>query len=194
MTGGIDLSIPGVIVLVANVVVGVSGGSNDKLAVALFVCLALSALVGLINGLLVGVAGLNSLIVTLAVGLIADGCHRRLRDEHRERVGSAAGVLLLGHAPARRGSAGSSGWASPSTIVLALVLRYTTVGRRFQAVGANPRAAWIAGISVRRYVVLAYVGAAVALRDRGDPPRGVHQESRASTSASRTCSGRSPRS
>jgi ribose transport system permease protein len=45
------------------------------------------------------------------------------------------------------------------TLVLALVLRYTTVGRRFQAVGANPRAAWIAGLHVRTYSVFAYVAA-----------------------------------
>jgi ribose transport system permease protein len=48
-----------------------------------------------------------------------------------------------------------------SAVALALFLRYTTVGRRFQLVGANPRAAWIAGIHVQRYVILAYVGAAV---------------------------------
>ena len=35
MTGGIDLSTPGVIVLVAHLVVGFSGGQNDKLAPAI---------------------------------------------------------------------------------------------------------------------------------------------------------------
>jgi ribose transport system permease protein len=44
-------------------------------------------------------------------------------------------------------------------ILVALVLRYTTVGRRFQAVGANPRAAWIAGLRVRTHVVFAYAAA-----------------------------------
>jgi ribose transport system permease protein len=45
------------------------------------------------------------------------------------------------------------------TLVVALVLRYTTLGRRFQAVGANPRAAWVAGLRVRTHVVLAYTAA-----------------------------------
>ena len=45
------------------------------------------------------------------------------------------------------------------TLAVALVLRYTTVGRRFQAVGANPRAAWMAGLHVRTHVVLAYTAA-----------------------------------
>ena len=47
------------------------------------------------------------------------------------------------------------------TLLAAVVLRYTAVGRRFQAVGANPRAAWIAGVRVRSYTVFAYVVASV---------------------------------
>ena len=35
----------------------------------------------------------------------------------------------------------------------------TTAGRRFQAVGANPRAAWMAGLRVRTHVVFAYTAA-----------------------------------
>jgi len=51
-------------------------------------------------------------------------------------------------------------WAGAAlTILVALVLRYTAPGRRFQAVGANPRAAWMAGLRVRSYVVLAYTAA-----------------------------------
>ena len=47
------------------------------------------------------------------------------------------------------------------TIVVALVLRYTAAGRRFQAVGANPRAAWMAGLHVRTHVVFAYTAAGI---------------------------------
>jgi ribose transport system permease protein len=47
------------------------------------------------------------------------------------------------------------------TLLLALLLRYTAAGRRFQAVGANPRAAWMAGLRVRTHVVFAYTAAGV---------------------------------
>jgi ribose transport system permease protein len=47
------------------------------------------------------------------------------------------------------------------TMAVALVLRYTAAGRRFQAVGANPRAAWMAGLRVRTHVVIAYTAAGV---------------------------------
>jgi ribose transport system permease protein len=159
MTGGIDLSIPGVIVLVANILVGVGSGENGRIAVAIAVCIGWSALIGLVNGLLVGVARLNPLIVTLAVGQIVIGV----------TVGYARTIANESAVPP-----GLSSWAIRdflgvewlfwiglfATIVLALFLRYTTPGRRFQIVGANPRAAWIAGIRVQRYVILAYVGAA----------------------------------
>src|SRR5262249_21871984 len=37
--------------------------------------------------------------------------------------------------------------------------RYSGAGRRFQVVGANPRAAWMAGLRVRTHVVFAYTAA-----------------------------------
>ena len=45
------------------------------------------------------------------------------------------------------------------TLAVALLLRYTAPGRRFQAFGANPRAAWMAGLRVRTHVVFAYTAA-----------------------------------
>jgi ribose transport system permease protein len=47
-------------------------------------------------------------------------------------------------------------------LLVGVVLRSSAPGRRFQAVGANRRAAWMAGIKVRSYVVTSYVMASVA--------------------------------
>jgi ribose transport system permease protein len=160
MNGGIDLSIPGVIVLVANVVVGASSGNDSGLAGAIVICIALAAGVGLVNGLLVSLVGLNPLIVTLAVGQIVTGITigyaRTLANESAVppalsswAIGQFLGVIWVF-------------WVGVLlAIMLALLLRYTPVGRRFQAVGANRRAAWIAGIHVQPYGVCAYVGAAI---------------------------------
>lgn len=158
MTGGFDLSIPGVMVLAANVVVGVADGSDDRLAVAILVCLGSSALIGLVNGVLAGVLRLNPLIVTLATGQIVLGL----------AISYAAGIANESAVPRA-----FSQWATKRvfgvswifwvgvmlTVLIALFLRTTTAGRRFQAVGANPRAAWIGGIHVRSHVVSAYVAA-----------------------------------
>src|ERR671936_957045 len=70
MHAGIDLSTPGVMSLGANLIVGVGAGSNGRLPVAILVCVAVGALVGLVNGVFVGLFRLNPLIVTLAVGQI----------------------------------------------------------------------------------------------------------------------------
>jgi ribose transport system permease protein len=160
MNGGIDLSIPGVIVLVANVVVGVSSGNDSGLAGAIVVCIALAALIGLVNGLLVSLVGLNPLIVTLAVGQIVTGITigyaRTLANE------SAVPPALSSWAISQFLGVIWVFWVGVLVaVVLALLLRYTAVGRRFQVVGANRQAAWVAGIHVVPYGVFAYVGAAV---------------------------------
>jgi ribose transport system permease protein len=142
----------------ANLLVGVGSGSNDRLVVGILACLGLGAGVGLANGLLVGVLRLNPLIVTLAVGQIVLAWG----------VKYSRGVVEGANVPE-----GLSSWAAKKplgvssifwtgaaiTLVVALVLRYTAGGRRFQVVGANPRAAWMAGIHVRTHVVFAYVAA-----------------------------------
>ena len=48
-------------------------------------------------------------------------------------------------------------WVAAALVVmLSIVLRKTTMGRRFCAAGANPRAAWVAGINVTFYKFAAY--------------------------------------
>lgn len=160
MTGGIDLSIPGVITLAGIVVVGSADGANDKLAVAILICLGWSALIGLVNGVLVAIAGLNPLIVTLAVGQIVLGIANERHDQIV--VESAVPPALSDWAQHKVLGISLLFWTGLAiTLLLAVCLRFTIIGRRFQAVGANSRAAWLAGIKVRRHIVFAYVCAAV---------------------------------
>lgn len=158
MQGGIDLSTPGVISLGGNLIVGVSLGSNDRLALGLLACIGLGALVGLVNGVLVGVLRLNPLIVTLAVGQIVLAWS--LRYSRDVTNSSQVPDALSSWAAEKPLDVSSIFWTGAAiTAAVALALRYTAAGRRFQAVGANPRAAWMAGLHVRTHVVLAYAGA-----------------------------------
>jgi ribose transport system permease protein len=160
MTGGIDLCIPGVVTLAGLLLVGYAGGSNANLATAIAACLGWSALVGLVNGVLVGVVGLNPLIVTLAVGQIVLGL-AQWRLTHIV-VESAVPSALSSWAQDEFLGVTLLFWTGAAvTVFVALCLRYTSVGRRFQAVGANPQAAWVAGVKVRRHIVFAYVAACV---------------------------------
>jgi ribose transport system permease protein len=166
MTGGIDLSVPGTFTLAAAIAVGVGASSDERIVAAIGIALGLGALVGLVNGVLVGGLGLNPLIVTLAVGQIVMGLAIRYY----------TGVAIQTPVPA-----GLSAWASARflgvtrtfwvgvgvTALLILFFRFTALGRRFQAVGANPTASSIVGLRVNLNRVAAYVVAAVLYATAG---------------------------
>ncbi|MBI3243638.1 MAG: ABC transporter permease [Chloroflexi bacterium] len=159
MTGGIDLSIPGVMTLAAIMAVGVAGGVDERLPVALASALGVSLLIGFISGVLVGVLKLNPLIVTLAMGQIVYGATLA----YAENVPNEASVppsfsAWITNAPLF-GLSNLEWTAIAASLILVLMFRYTELGRRFQSVGANPTAAWILGLRVNVYVILAYVTA-----------------------------------
>lgn len=159
MTGGIDLSVPNIMTLAAMMIVGFGNGSDDRLLWAIFLALGAAMLIGLVNGLLVGVLKLNPLIVTLAVGQVVRG----VGIEYAAGVANEASVPDLLSTWSTQQFLGLSlvFWAGiVITILLAVILRYTVVGRRFRSVGANPVAARIAGIPVSLYIVWTYVAAA----------------------------------
>jgi len=158
MTGGIDLSTPGVMTLAAIMVVGVSGNLDERLPVAMAVALGVSLLIGLVSGVLVGVLKLNPLIVTLAMGQIVYGATLA----YAEIVPNEASVPPAFAAWVTAPLLGLNNvvWAAVFvSLGLVLIFRYTEFGRKFQSVGANPHAAWILGLRVNGYVILAYMTA-----------------------------------
>jgi ribose transport system permease protein len=160
MQAGIDLSTPGVMSFGGNLIVGVGVGSGHGLALGILACVGLGAGVGLVNGLLVGIVRLNPLIVTLAVGQIVFAWNLR----YSRQVTNSSSVPEALSSWAAKTPLGISVvfWAGAAiTLAVALVLRYTAAGRRYQAVGANPRAAWMAGLRVRTHVVVAYTAAGI---------------------------------
>jgi ribose transport system permease protein len=160
MHAGIDLSTPGVISLGANVLVGVAAGSNGRLAPAILACLGVGAAVGLVNGVFIGILRLNPLIVTLAVGQIVLALG--LKYSRGIAAQSSVPEALSSWTAAKPLGVSSVFWTGAAiTVVVALVLRYTAAGRRFQAVGANPTAAWMAGLRIRMHVVFAYTAAGI---------------------------------
>lgn len=160
MTGGIDLSVPGTMSLAAVIMIGVGAGSDANIGTAIGTALAFAAIVGLVNGILIGGLKLNPLIVTLAVGLIVIGLVNRYgrtfpvqnpvpegwSDWVATRVVGVSAVFWIGLG---------------LTTVVSVVLRYTAVGRRFRVVGANPVASGVVGLRVSLNQIMVYVVAAV---------------------------------
>lgn len=162
MMGGIDLSMGASISLLANVMVGVSEGHNSRMTQGIIVVFLVALVIGFINGLLIAILELNPLIVTLSTSLILLGItsEYRLHIANNSQVPKQLSNFVLLEKVL---SISKTFWFVLGLMLLiGLILRSTTFGRRFQAVGANRRAAWVAGIHVRLYVVLAYMAAACA--------------------------------
>src|SRR5688572_19498288 len=160
MTGGIDLSVPGTMSLAAVIMIGVGAGSDANIGTAIGTALAFAAIVGLVNGILIGGLKLNPLIVTLAVGLIVIGLVNRygrtfpVQSPVPTGLSDWTSTRLLGVSPVF--------WIGVTlTLVLVVGLRYTAVGRRFQSVGANPVASHVVGVRVNVHQILVYVVAGV---------------------------------
>jgi ribose transport system permease protein len=160
MTGGIDLSTPGIMTLAALMTVGIAGRSNEQMPIALAIALSVSLLIGMCSGILVGVLKLNPLIVTLAVGQIVNGAMLRYADRVANEASVPAGFSAWITKPFAFGLNNVESTAIGISLLFVLIFRYTEVGRKFQAVGANPTAAWILGLRVNGYVILAYMAAA----------------------------------
>lgn len=159
-TGGIDLSTPAVMTVVGIIILKYPDGEDGKLASAIAVCLVAALLIGLTNGLLVEVFGLNSLVVTLAVGMLALGFGRLYRGQ----------ILNVSSVPQRLvdfsgDNIAGINYVLIASIVLALIGTFvvwlTVPGRRLVASSASAAASYFVGLRARTYRVFAYVMAAL---------------------------------
>ncbi len=118
---------------------------------------AMGALVGLVNGLLVTRVKINSFIATLGTGTILYGLN----------AWYTGGQQVLAPLPPAFLAISGSLWIVPAPAIYALVValtlwivfEYQPLGRYLYVLGASPRAAELNGISARRYVTLAFVAA-----------------------------------
>ena len=101
----------------------------------------------------------ESLIVTLAVGQIVNGSMLAYADRVANEASVPAGFSAWITTPFAFGLNNVESTAIGISLLLVLIFRYTEVGRKFQSVGANPTAAWILGLRVNGYVILAYMAA-----------------------------------
>ena len=160
MTGGIDLSTPGTLTLAAMIMAGVGEQSDSRIWIAILAAVCAAVVIGLVNGILIGGLKLNALIVTLATGQIVVGVVSRYVETFP--VQSAVPLGLSDWAATRILGVSPIFWVGVAfTLVLIVGLRYTSVGRRFQVVGANPISSHVMGVRVTLAQTLVYVVAAV---------------------------------
>jgi ribose transport system permease protein len=156
--GGIDLSVAGVISMTVVAVTHIPDGDNGKLVPAILVAVLFALGAGLLNGLLIGVLGLNPIIATLGTNALLYGADLALSGG-RPRITTRALAHLTGGTSA--GIPHSVWFALGALLVVSVAVKRTVPGRRFEAVGANGRAARAVGLRVREHRASAYVWAAL---------------------------------
>lgn len=155
LTGGIDLSVAGVVTMTNIVATGVMMGENSRIAPAVLICLGLGAAVGALNGALIAILRVAPIISTLAMNSILFGA--ALVYTGGAPRGSAAPLFdVVGQGSVVRLPASALCWLVVA-VAMAYAMRRTTYGRWLYAVGANERAAYLMGVPTRAVLVVAYM-------------------------------------
>jgi len=154
--GGIDLSVAGAVSLTVVIVTWGPDRHDDRLMTAVLAAFAAAIITGLINGFLVTKTKLNSIVATLGVNALLYGVMMGLSGgsprRTTERLSHFANDKIFGLPH-------SVYFGIILIIVVTVLLKRTVFGRRFEAVGANPRAAYATGLKITRYQIGAYVAA-----------------------------------
>jgi ribose transport system permease protein len=157
VAGEFDFS--GGAILSAAAVAGVklTGEAGVPWPLAVLIIVLAGGALGSLNGMLVAYGGLNSFVATLATSGVIAGVALMVSN----------GETLFEDVPQSFLDVGRNSLVGiPLPIIYAVVvflavgwlLRQTSWGRRHEAVGKGRRAAELAGVPIRRHVVLAFVG------------------------------------
>jgi ribose transport system permease protein len=164
VSGGIDLSVGSVVALTTVIVALALGQSWSPLAAALAGVVA-GGICGLVNGALVTGLRVVPFIVTLGTMILVRGAAKGLADERRiEAPQTWLNDLLRARGPDEAGVLPAGVWlVLLLAVCLALVLRYTRLGRHAFAIGSNERTARLCGVAVSRTKLVVYtIGALFA--------------------------------
>jgi ribose transport system permease protein len=160
VTGKIDLTVGYGIVLWHILAISLQTRYGFSWPVAVLTVLAFGGIVGFLNGILVEIAQIDSFIATLGTGTIL----------YAIALWHSGGHQVVGIAPdGFYALAGLFVFNLPVTgyyvlalaVALWIALEYLPIGRYFYAIGANPKAAALNGIPVRRYTIVAFVTSGV---------------------------------
>jgi ribose transport system permease protein len=160
---GLDMSAIGMVSL-AGVVMARSGSGFDSILLAVVFTVGVGGLIGIVNGTLVSKFAITPLVATLAVNALLIGGVRSLTGNVPVNVPTL--MQTISHAQFM-GLPANVLFAFAFVITAWLITRKTAVGRRFVAVGVNPRAAEAAGVRVLHYKIGAYVASAVCFSAAG---------------------------
>ncbi|MGI5270462.1 ABC transporter permease [Nonomuraea sp. CA-218870] len=154
LAGSLDLSVAYLISLASLVAAEIMAGQDGNIGPAVAAVLAVSALVGLVNGLVITRLQVHAFIATLGVALIIRGALDHLYDGPAGRVPES--FQVLGYSRIGPIPVSALLWAGVAVLAWLLLSR-TRLGYRIYAVGGDEEVARLSGIRTGRVVVLAHV-------------------------------------
>jgi len=156
LTNKIDLTVGYGIVLwhILAITLQTRFGLPWPAAVAIVLLLGLAF--GFINGLLVEMVKIDSFIATLGTGTIVYSI-ALWHTGGRQVLGNLPDAFYRINGAQLLGLPASMWYVAAIALILWIATEYLPVGRFLYAIGANPRAAQLNGIPVRRYVIGAFM-------------------------------------
>jgi len=154
LTSGIDLSVGMVMVLANCLASTIAVGDTPEAAAGMAGVLAVGALCGAINGLIVVFGRLQPIVTTIATGSIYYGAALALRPvpggDVNATIADAATGKLFDAVPA------SLLLLVALVVVVWIPFRRSVVGRAAYAIGSSEVAAYMSGVPIRRATLVAY--------------------------------------
>ncbi|WP_181149739.1 ABC transporter permease [Arthrobacter sp. MYb227] len=161
---GFDLSVGGVVGMVSVIAAGSYAQTHD-VWMTIAICLGVGLLTGVVNGSLVAWAGLSPLIVTLGTGFVLSGA--MLVYTGGAPTGSVPdGIRLLASGRLFGISWGTYAWFLIA-ILVALVLKFTWMGRWVYALGNSPEAARLSGVKTGQVKFYSHIFASLCAAGGG---------------------------
>ncbi|BEN36753.1 sugar ABC transporter permease [Serratia marcescens] len=160
IVGKIDLNVGFGIVLwhILAITLQVEYGFSWQMTV--LTVLAISALYGLLNGILVALADIDSFVATLGSGTVLYAI-ALWHSGGRQIVGDLPDAFIALHHTEIAGIPIVAFYVLIVAVVLWLITEHTPLGRCMYAVGGNPAAARLNGISVNRFTIGAFIASSV---------------------------------
>lgn len=156
VAGRIDLTVGYGIVLWHILAISLQVNYGVPWPIAVLIVIALGAITGVLNGILVEIAKIDAFIATLGTGTVLYAIAlwhsggRQVVGELDPQFYLLSGMWVLG-LPI------TGFYVLAISVVMWVVLEFTPVGRYLYAIGANQKAAELNGIPTRKFVVGAFV-------------------------------------
>jgi ribose/xylose/arabinose/galactoside ABC-type transport system permease subunit len=154
LTGGIDLSVASVMALMSVLASHWMNGEDRLVLPVTIAALAVAALIGLANGLMVTKLKIPAFIATIGMILIVQGA-RFMYTGGTPKGSIPDGIKFAGGGMVGPVPAAVIVWAIVVAVFFVLT-RLTVFGRRLYASGGNPRAAHLSGVNVTGVIIAAY--------------------------------------